>query len=317
MVYIIALMIALTVTFLTASATLAVAGRSRTATRRLSELGSMGQETVQTEERRRRQKLRGQVEDILRLVGERWGPVRQDLGTLKRMLIQAGYRAPSAVATYMGARLALTGTLAVCGLAVALSTGMRMRQALATLACSAVFGWIAPAFYLGRKATQRRKGIQYALPDTLDLLVVCVEAGLGLNQALVRVADEIRHVSRAMSEDLGLVNLEIQAGVERTEALRNLADRTGVDDIRALTAVLIQTDRFGTSIATALRTQADALRTKRRQQAEEAAAKTTIKLVPPLVICIFPAMFAVVLGPAAIQIVKFLSGIQDPAQPPQ
>ncbi len=152
----------------------------------------------------------------------------------------------------------------------------------------------------------RQKEMQKALADALDLLVVCVEAGLGLNQALVRVAEEIRHVSVEMSEELVLVNLEIRAGAERQQALRNLAERTGVDDVRALTAILIQTDRFGTSVSTALRTHADTMRTKRRQRAEEAAAKTTIKLIPPLVFCVFPAIFTVILGPAAIQIYRVL-----------
>jgi tight adherence protein C len=143
------------------------------------------------------------------------------------------------------------------------------------------------------------------------MLVVCVEAGLGLNQALVRVSEEIERISPVLSEQLTMVNLEIRAGTARDEALRNLGDRTGLEDIKSLTAMLIQTDRFGTSIAQALRVQADTLRTKRRQRAEEAAAKTTIKLVFPLVLFIFPAMFVIILGPALIQIVQALSNFRQ------
>jgi tight adherence protein C len=151
--------------------------------------------------------------------------------------------------------------------------------------------------------------LQRALPDSLDLLVVCVEAGLGLNQALVRVSEEIEHVSTVMSDELVLTNLEIRAGTPRDEALRNLGERTGLGDLKSLTAMLIQTDRFGTSVATALRVHSDTMRTKRRQRAEEAAAKTTIKLVFPLVLFIFPAMFVVILGPAVLHILEQMKGL--------
>jgi tight adherence protein C len=158
------------------------------------------------------------------------------------------------------------------------------------------------------RVRRRQNEMQRALPDALDMLVVSVEAGLGLNQALVRVADEIYRLSPVLSEQMTLVNLEIRAGTAREEALRNLADRTGLADIASLTGMLIQTDRFGTSVAQALRIHADTMRTKRRQRAEEAAAKTTIKLIFPLVFCIFPALFVVILGPAMIQIMQALKG---------
>jgi tight adherence protein C len=154
----------------------------------------------------------------------------------------------------------------------------------------------------------RQKEMQKALPDALDMLVVSVEAGLGLNQALVRVSEEIYRISPVLSEQLALVNLEIRAGTSREEALRNLAERTGLQDISSLVGMLIQTDRFGTSVAQALRVHSETMRTKRRQRAEEAAAKTTIKMVFPLVFCIFPALFVVILGPALIQIYKALAG---------
>ena len=165
-------------------------------------------------------------------------------------------------------------------------------------------GWIGPTFYVRSKLKARQKEMQKAMPDMLDMLVVCVEAGLGLNQALVRVSDEIDHVSPVMSEQLALVNLEMRAGTARDEALKNLAERTGLPDIKSLVGMLIQTDRFGTSVADALRVHSDTMRTKRRQRAEEAAAKTTIKLVFPLVLFIFPAMFVVMLGPSVIAIYR-------------
>jgi tight adherence protein C len=170
-------------------------------------------------------------------------------------------------------------------------------------------GYVLPLLHVRRRARARQKEIQLALPDALDLLVTCVEAGLGLNQALLRVADEIRHISLLMSEELHLTNLEIRAGQPRDEAMGSLAKRTGVDDLRALVTMLVQADRFGTSIGTALRVQMDTLREKRRQRAEEAAAKTTIKMVFPLVLCIFPAMLVVLVGPGFIQIVEGLAGI--------
>ena len=165
-------------------------------------------------------------------------------------------------------------------------------------------------FYVGRRVKVRQKEISKALPDALDMMVVCVEAGLALNQALVRVAQEIGEVSVLLSEQMVLVNLEIRAGTSREEALRKFAERTGVPEVSSLVAMLIQTDRFGTSVANALRVQAATLRTKRRQRAEEAAAKTAIKLVFPLVFFIFPALFVIILGPAMIQIFETLSSFR-------
>jgi tight adherence protein C len=163
-----------------------------------------------------------------------------------------------------------------------------------------------PRFMLKRIIRKRQLRVRLGLPDALDLTVICVEAGLGLDQALLRVGEDLRHVHPELSDEFRLVNLELRAGKPRAEALRNLADRTGVDDLRALVAVLIQTDRFGTSIAQALRVHSDSLRTERRQRAEEAAAKTTIKMVPVLVLFVFPSMFFVSLGPAAIQMIRYL-----------
>jgi tight adherence protein C len=224
------------------------------------------------------------------------------------MLTEAGFRNPNAAAVYRGARLALPLGAGGAALLLLPIVGMPAAGTFIASLWMAVFGWIAPAFFVGRRVKSRQRELQRALPDALDLMVVCVEAGLGLNQAMMRVSQEIRHVSTAIGDELGLVNLEIRAGVPRQDALRNLGTRTGVAELRSLAAMLIQTDRFGTSIAHAMRIHAETLRTKRRQKAEEAAAKTTVKLVFPLVLFIFPAMFVVLLGPALIQISKVLGG---------
>jgi len=170
----------------------------------------------------------------------------------------------------------------------------------------AALGYLMPGMMLGRLAKKRQHRIRLSLADALDLLVVSVEAGLGLDQALLRVGEELAFAHKDLSDELRLVNLELRAGKARSEALRNLADRTGVDDLSSLAAMLIQTDKFGTSVAQSLRVHSDTLRTKRRQRAEEAAAKTGVKMVFPLVFCIFPAIWVVTIGPAAIKFVQVL-----------
>src|SRR5918996_1401222 len=167
-------------------------------------------------------------------------------------------------------------------------------------------GYVIPGFILARKARKRQHRIRLSLADALDLMVVSVEAGLGLDQAMARVAQELEFAYVDLASELRLVGLELLAGTGRSEALRNLADRTGVDDLSALVAMLIQTDKFGTSVANSLRVFSDTLRTKRRQRAEEAAAKTGVKMVFPLVVCIFPAIWIVTIGPAAIRFIRVL-----------
>ena len=170
----------------------------------------------------------------------------------------------------------------------------------------AAMGYLVPGMVLARMAKRRQHRIRLSLPDALDLLVVSVEAGLGLDQAIQRVADEIAFAHGELAEEMRLVNLELRAGKARAEALHNLAERTGVEDLSSLVAMLVQTDKFGTSIAQSLRVHSDVLRTKRRQRAEEAAAKTGVKMVFPLVFCIFPAIWVVTIGPAAIKIVEVI-----------
>jgi tight adherence protein C len=163
-----------------------------------------------------------------------------------------------------------------------------------------------PDMVVSRLIQARKDNLRRALPDALDLAVVCVEAGLGLDQSLVRIGQELRTVYPALSDEFNLYNLEVNAGKKRSDALRNLGQRTDVDDIRSFAAVLIQTDRFGTSVAQSLRVFAETMRTKRRQRAEEHAAKMSVKMIPPLVLFIFPAIFVVMLGPAIIAIIRQL-----------
>jgi tight adherence protein C len=172
-------------------------------------------------------------------------------------------------------------------------------------------GYLLPSMVLGRMARRRQHRMRLGLADTLDLLVVSVEAGLGLDQALQRVGEELAFAHPDLCEELRLVNLEMRAGKPRVEALRNLGERTGVDDITSLVAMLVQTDKFGTSLSQSLRVHSDTLRTKRRQRAEEAAAKTGVKMVFPLVFCIFPAIWVVTIGPAAIRFVQVLGPMTE------
>jgi tight adherence protein C len=256
--------------------------------------------------KRRREERSRRLQDLLENLGARVGGSR-DASEVKLFLMHAGFTGPSAVPIYLGGRLFFGLGL---GGFILLSIPLFGLPALAALFGALwgfLFGWMVPLFLVGARARRRQHDMVKALPDALDLLVVCVEAGLGLNQALVRVAGEITNVSAVLGEQISLTNLEIRAGTPRDEALRHFGERTGVEDIRSFVAMLIQTDRFGTSIAQALRTHAEVLRTKRRQRAEEASAKTAIKMLFPLVFFIFPAMFVVILGPAVIQIYDTLS----------
>ena len=283
--------------------------RSRLISKRLGELQTGAAKNYSSTQRRQRQEKRERLESLMEAFGERVTARRADWSRVQETLLQAGYRRSGAVAAYFGTRLVtmtLTGAAAVFG---GFTFGVAPAAMILGASIGATLGWLGPQYYVKRRIRKRQLELQRALPDTLDLLVVCVEAGLGLNQALVRVSDEIEHVSETMSDELVLTNLEIRAGTPRDEALRNLGERTGLGDLKSLTAMLVQTDRFGTSIATALRVHSDTMRTKRRQRAEEAAAKTTIKLVFPLVLFIFPAMFVVILGPAVLHILEQMKGL--------
>ncbi len=238
---------------------------------------------------------------MLKRVGEKVPRSPKELGSLRRRLVQAGYRRDEALTIFFGIRV----TVALFLFAL-LSSSIFMRPNLALALGGLGLGYVLPGMVLARKAKARAHRIQLALADMLDLLVVSVEAGLGLDQALSRVGAELAFAYPELSDELRLINLELRAGKPRSEALRNLADRTGVDDLSSLVTMLIQTDKFGTSVAQSLRVYSETLRTKRRQRAEEAAAKTGVKMVFPLVFCIFPAIWVVTIGPAAIKFVTVL-----------
>lgn len=283
-------------------------GRNALVAERLAELQGAGRDTPPVLQRRRRQAQTDRLKGVLQAFGEAVQERSSNTAALRQRLIRAGYPNAAAVPMFMGARLALPAGLFIGAGTILPTLGYSAGVTLIMAIYFAVMGYVLPGVVIGRRIKKRQKEMQRALPDALDMLVVSVEAGLGLNAALVRVSDEMDRMSPVLSEQLALVNLEIRAGTSREEALRNLADRTGLQDISSLVGMLIQTERFGTSVAQALRVHADTMRTKRRQRAEEAAAKTTIKLVFPLVFCIFPAMFVVILGPALIQIFKALKG---------
>jgi tight adherence protein C len=224
-----------------------------------------------------------------------------EMGKLQLRLVRAGFRSHDAVIVFFGVRIGTA--LLLFGL---FGSPLFMRPNLGYALAAAAIGYLLPSMVLGRLERRRQHKIRLGLPDALDLLVVSVEAGLGLDQAIQRVGEEIAFAHRALSDELRLVNLELRAGKGRTDALRALAERTGVDDLASLVAMLVQTDRFGTSVAQSLRVHAETMRTKRRQRAEEAAAKTGVKMVFPLVFCIFPAIWVVTIGPAAIKFVQVL-----------
>lgn len=227
----------------------------------------------------------------------------KEMGRLAKRMTRAGYRNPRAAVYFAAAEVILPIVLALATISI---FGMVRGTLFALLA--AAIGYALPGFWLAHKTAKRQKQIQNGLPDALDLLIVCVEAGAGLDAAIVKAAEELAISYPALADELRLITTETRAGKPRLEAFKNFAARTGVEDVRALVAMLIQTDKFGTSIAQALRTHAATSRTKRRQRAEERAAKLGVKLVFPLVFCLFPALYVVVLGPAVIKIMENLMG---------
>ncbi len=229
-------------------------------------------------------------------------PSAAEAKKLEKQLMQAGFRSPGAALVYRAIQLA---TMAGLPATVAVACAVLARPlsgALLWILSAFVVGFFLPRYALRRMIRSRQQLVRWGLADALDLMVISIEAGLGLNAAMMKVSSELKEVHPDISEEFELANLEIRVGRERDEALRNLADRTGVDDLRSLVAMLIQTDRFGTSIAKAIRAFSDSLRTKRRQRAEQAAQKAAVKLLFPLACFLFPTLFIAILGPAALQL---------------
>ncbi|MGH9744866.1 MAG: type II secretion system F family protein [Candidatus Acidiferrales bacterium] len=216
------------------------------------------------------------------------------------LMIRAGYRSPDAMLAMRGFKILAPVAL----LSAVVFTGLYHYNPTFIIGAAAVLGFLLPDMWLTSRVRARQNRLRMGLPDGLDLLVICVEVGLGLDQALLRVAQELQVAHPELSEELQLVNLEMRVGKSRIEALRSLARRTGLEDIKALVAMLVQTERFGTSVAQSLRIHSDDLRTRRRQRAEEMSAKTTVKMVPALVLFIFPALLVVILGPAILTLMR-------------
>lgn len=248
----------------------------------------------------------GGIKDAFSKMGAKMEGQQSELerSALKVKLANAGFRSESAAAIYQGLRLVCLITGMIAGGGMLLFAGNFAMKTIAYSAAPALLGFYLPSLGLGFLRGQRQQEIFLTLPDALDLLVVCVESGLGLDAGMRRVTDEMKGHAKVLCEEFALANLQLQMGRPRREVLHDLGVRTGVDDVRSLAAILIQADRFGASIANALRVQSDAMRTRRRQIAEEKAAKVAVKLIFPLVLFIFPAIFVVLVGPAAIQIYK-------------
>ena len=245
-------------------------------------------------------KQKERLENTLASIGKLVSSTKSQSSKTQLLMVRAGYRSSEAVWAMRGVKVLMPVIL----VALVFFTGLFLLSPLLIFGAALLLGYLLPDIWLTWRIRARQHRLRLALPDGLDLLVICVEAGLGLDQALARVSQELRFAHPDLTEELQVVNLEMRVGKTRLEALRELSQRTGLDDIKALVAMLIQTDRFGTSVAQALRVHSDELRMKRRQRAEEMAAKTTVKMVPVLVFFIFPALMVVILGPAVIAIMR-------------
>jgi tight adherence protein C len=236
--------------------------------------------------------LGGVIEQFERLLPK----TQAEVSITQQRLIRAGYRRDSTLKNFYGAKVLVPLLLCV----VVTVSGLGRTSPFLSYLLALGIGFLAPDFWLGRRITQRQAAIRRGLPDVLDLLVICIEAGQSLDQATKRTSEELRLAQPAITDELNVVVLEQRAGRARTDAWKHFAERTGVDSVRNLVSVLVQSEQFGTSAAKTLRIHSDTLRTQRRQKVEEQAAKTTIKLVFPLVFFIFPSLFLVTLGPAVI-----------------
>lgn len=236
-------------------------------------------------------------------------PSAAEAKKLQKLLMHAGFRGENAPVIYRAIQLA---SMALFPGAIAITFAFLawpLKSAILWFLIAFIMGFFLPRFVLDQMIKGRMQRVRWGLADALDLMVVSIEAGLGLNAAMLRVSVELKDVHRDISEEFELANLEIKVGRERDEALRNLAERTGVDDLKSLVAMLIQADRFGTSIARAVRVFSDSLRTKRRQRAEQAAQKAAVKLLFPLACFLFPVLFIAILGPAALTLIDTLGNM--------
>ncbi len=248
-------------------------------------------------------KREGAIVKVIQELGEKVPASPSDVGDLRKRLIMAGFRNEAALAVFRGIQIVGAAAGLVGGLTLRL--GLENMNILLPLILAGL-GWMLPSFGLGKIVRRRQENLRLSLPDALDLLVICVEAGMGLDQAIQKVAQELQIAHKEICEELGLVVLEARAGKRRIDALHNLADRTGQEDIRKLVQVLAQSDRFGTSMSDALHAHSDFMRVKRRQDAQERAGKVGVKLIFPIFFCILPAILAIAAGPAMIRVYKVL-----------
>ncbi len=280
------------------------------ATERLKRLGEKGVSTAAgpvslTDERSASELAERLASPLNRLLP----PSAAEAKKLQKQLMQAGFRSSSAPVMYRAFQLV---SMAAFPAIVAVGCAIMQRpvnSAVLYILFAFVIGFFLPRTLLARMIRSRQQLVRWGLADALDLMVISIEAGLGLNAAMVKVSAELKEVHPDISEEFELANLEIRVGRDRDEALRNLAERTGVEDLRSLVAMLIQTDKFGTSIARAIRAFSDSLRTKRRQRAEQAAQKAAVKLLFPLACFLFPTLFIAILGPAALQLMDTLGNM--------
>ena len=244
--------------------------------------------------------------DIVKRLGALVPASPKDVTVMQRRLIRAGYRNPNALKVLYGAKAIFGVLLPVLVTFMVVNSAADQTNKFGAILASVAIGFFGPNEWVRIVAKRRQKQIQRGLANALDLLVVCVESGLGLDQAILQVAKELEHAHPEISEEFAIVNLELKAGKRRAEALRNLAERTGVEDLKKLVAVLIQADRFGTGVSQSLRAHSDYMRVQARQVAEEKAAKLGVKLVFPIFFCILPSLFVVTVGPVVMKIIREL-----------
>ena len=283
----------------------AMAGKKPRAEERLDDLKNPGRRRQQEEAAKESSTVKKVLEKATPLAKPLQPTKEEEVSKLKSSLVQAGFRGENAPNVYLG--LKFTGLLVglFLGAPMLMVTGINRDSIIQVVACAGIMFYM-PTIVLWFLTKRRKDAVFYGLPDALDLMVVCVEAGLALDQAMRKVAEEMKTTFPVIAEEFGLCNFQLQMGRARNEVLQELGARTGVDDVKSLAAILIQADKFGSSIAQALRVQSDSMRTRRRQLAEEKAAKTAVKLIFPLVMFIFPGIFVVLVGPAAIQMVREL-----------
>lgn len=281
-----------------------ISNRNSRASERLDRI-SRPQSLAEIEDpKNKKERFQGMMETAKALSKPLMPQTELEQSELKIKLANAGFRSDSASAVYLGIRFGTFMIFSAAALAVFLPKYGMTLDALKPIVLLTGAGFYLPAIILWYLRSKRQEEIFLTLPDALDLLVVCVESGLGLDAAMRRVVDEMKDHARTICEELSLANFQLQMGRPRREVLHDLGVRTGVDDVRSLAAILIQADRFGSSIAQALRVQSDSMRTRRKQIAEEKAAKTAVQLIFPLVLFIFPGIFVVLVGPAAISIIN-------------